>query len=105
MQGHRAIAGAAWQATFLNGRIRLIRRNVALYRIRSSYARGGRVAMSVHVTSYATSKLEGVRSVAAGDRSSLVARPVALTLHVGLRPEHQPLIVHDIARRAARSST
>ena len=48
-QGVRAIAVAAWQTTFLSERLRLIRRTVALYRIRSSSARGGRVTMSVHV--------------------------------------------------------
>ena len=121
-QSVRAIAVAAWQATVLSGRIRLIRRTVALYRIRSSSARGGRVTMSVHVAPavalrsrlrlrpehsplwHATSKLEGMRSVAAGGRSLLAARPVALTLPLRLRPEHQPPRLHAIARRVARSS-
>ena len=120
--GVRAIAAAAWQATVLSGRLRLIRRTVALYRMRSRAARGRRVTMSVHVAPavalrcrlrlrpghpppwHATSKLEGMRSVAAGERSLLAARPVALTLPLRLRPEHQPLRLHVIARRVARSS-
>ena len=67
-QGVRAIAVAAWQTTFLSERLRLIRRTVALYRIRSSSARGGRVTMSVHV-----------------------APAVALRNLLRLRPEHPPL--------------
>ena len=67
-QGVRAIAVAAWQTTFLSEPVRLIRWTVALYRIRSSSARGGRVTMSVHV-----------------------APAVALRNLLRLRPKHPPL--------------